>query len=153
MMMIHRQPDLTETIIPNSLPALGRIREKILDEVERCGFGEEDMFGIALALAEALGNAYEHGNRLDPGKRITVRYRVSCTAATIEIQDEGDGFDPGLVPDPTDDARLCRESGRGIQLMKAFLDDVQYSPRGNLVRLTKRAQTVRSGGSDRAMAS
>lgn len=138
--MISGQPDLTETIIPNNLPALERVRERILEEIGRCGFGEQDTFGIALALTEALGNSYEHGNRLDPGKRITVRYRVSCTAATIEIQDEGDGFDPGLVPDPTDDAHLCRESGRGIQLMKAFLDDVQYSRRGNLVRLTQRAR-------------
>ena len=152
-MMIPGQPDLTETIIPNNLPALGRIREKILNEVERCGFSEEDTFRIALALAEALVNAYEHGNRQDPSKWIIVRYRVSCTEATIEIQDEGDGFNPGLVPDPTDDAHLSRESGRGIQLMKAFLDDVQYSPRGNLVRLTQRARTLGSGESDRAMAS
>ncbi len=152
-MMISGQRELTERIIPNNLRAVQLIREEILAEVGRCGFDEEDTFGIALSLAEALGNAYEHGNRRDPSKWITVRYRVSNTVATIVIQDEGVGFDPDLVPDPTDDAQLSRENGRGIQLMKAFLDNVCYSRRGTRVRLTRRARSLSSGGSDRAMAS
>ncbi len=149
--MITGRPNLTETSIPNNRRAVDRLREKILHEIGRCGFGEQDAFGIAIALTEALENAFKHGNRQDPDKWITVRYDVSRAVATIEIEDEGDGFDSALVPDPTDDAHICRESGRGIRLMKAFLDDVRYSRRGTRVRLTKRA--LNSDLADLAMAS
>ncbi len=111
-MMISGQSDMTETTILNNSRALGQVRKKILNEIRRCGFGEQDTFGIELALTEALENAYKHGNRLDPDKWITVCYRVASTIATIEIEDEGDGFDPGLVPDPTDDPHMYRASGR-----------------------------------------
>ena len=152
-MTISGQPDLTETIIPNNLRALERVREKILNEIRRYGFCEQDTFAIALALTEALANGYKHGNRRDPDKSITVRYRISSATVTIEIEDEGEGFDAGCVPDPTDDAHISRKCGRGIRLMKAFLDDVRYSRRGTRVRLTKRAQAVKSGLVDLAMAS
>ncbi len=145
------QRDLKETIIPNNLRDVQKIREKILSEVGQCGFDEADTFGIEISLAEALGKAYVHGNRRDPSKRITVRYRLSRSVATIVIQDEGDGFDPGLVPDPTEEAHLGRESGRGIQLMKAFLDDVSYSRGGTRVRLTKRARVSNPDPADLAL--
>jgi len=100
-------------------------------------FGDRDLFSVELALEEALVNAIKHGNQLDPSKRVFVRYEVSADRFEIRIEDEGPGFNPGDVPDPTAPENLERLCGRGLLLIRNFMSDVQYHGRGNVVTMTK----------------
>jgi serine/threonine-protein kinase RsbW len=112
------------------------VEEEILGECRKHGYGEDDLFGVKLALEEALVNAVKHGNRMDKEKVVRVRYRVTDQRADVTIEDQGEGFSPADLPDPTDEENLCRCSGRGILLMRAYMSSVVFNPRGNMVTLT-----------------
>jgi serine/threonine-protein kinase RsbW len=128
---------LAEHIIPSD-PARARV---IQDEIERelaaRHAHEKDVFGIRLALEEALVNAIKHGNQMDPAKRVFVQYRIAENKFEIHIRDEGAGFDPADVPDPTDIENLERPCGRGLMLMRYYMTEVNYSNRGNVVTMSK----------------
>jgi serine/threonine-protein kinase RsbW len=113
------------------------LQEQILRQLEELQFAEHDLFGVRLALEEALVNAIKHGNRLDPTKNVRVQWIIDHERVVIEIEDEGEGFDPGDVPDPTADENLERPCGRGIHLMRAFMTSIDYHGRGNRVVLIK----------------
>jgi len=118
------------------------LAEEVLGCAEAQGYGPEVCFAIRLALEEALSNAIRHGNRFDANKKITVSSCVGAEQTAITVADEGEGFDPGAVPDPTADENLEKPCGRGIMLMRAYMDEVIYNEAGNEVRLVKH----RSGG-------
>ncbi len=128
---------LKEIIVPNNLTAAKQPEQIILEEVKRRGYGENAAFAVKLALEEALTNAFRHGNKCDPSKKITVRYLVTEERIEIEIYDEGEGFEPADVPDPTLPENIDRPHGRGIMLMRSYLDKVEYRGDGNAVRLVK----------------
>ncbi len=130
-------PILKEIIVPNDLTAAKKPEQIILEEVKRRGYGENAAFAVKLALEEALTNAFRHGNKCDPTKKITVRYLVTEERIEIEIYDEGEGFEPASVPDPTLPENIDRPHGRGIMLMRSYLDKVEYQGDGNAVRLVK----------------
>lgn len=121
--------DQRETDIP---------KDAILRELERCRFEREDLFAVKLALEEALTNAVRHGNCCDESKKITVRYAVNEEKAVIIIRDEGKGFVPEEVPDPTAPDRVPLPSGRGIMLMRTYMDEVIYRDEGREVYFMKR---------------
>jgi serine/threonine-protein kinase RsbW len=110
---------------------------RLLDELQPIGFADKEMFGIRLALEEALVNAVKHGNRQDPAKTVRVRYHITGREFLIEIQDEGRGFDPEGVPDPLNPENLERPGGRGVFLMRHYMSWVQYNEIGNCVTLCK----------------
>ncbi|KPK79758.1 MAG: hypothetical protein AMJ81_12850 [Phycisphaerae bacterium SM23_33] len=124
-------------IIPTDMQAARQLAEDLLQEVEAKGYSESMQFAIRLALEEALSNAIKHGNRYDPDKSITVEAEIKDDHTAITVADEGEGFDPAAVPDPTADENLEKPSGRGIMLMRAYMDTVQFSKRGNQVSLVK----------------
>jgi serine/threonine-protein kinase RsbW len=101
------------------------------------GYAHEDVFGVRLALEEALVNAIKHGHRYDLSKRASVRYRISRTHALVEVRDQGPGFDPAAVPDPTAPENRERPSGRGLLLMRKYTSRLRHNRRGNGVRLCK----------------
>jgi len=113
------------------------VQEKILATLEQAGFPDRDLFGIKLALEEAIVNAIKHGNGMDPGKSVYVTCDLEDDTVRIVIEDEGPGFDPEDVPDPTDDDNLEKPSGRGLMLMRAFMTKIEYNDRGNKVILEK----------------
>ena len=84
---------------------------------------------------EALANAIHHGNGNDPTKEVTVEYTVTADNVRIQVCDEGNGFNPTDVPDPTLPENLCKPNGRGIMLMRAYMKDIHYNDRGNCVTL------------------
>jgi serine/threonine-protein kinase RsbW len=94
--------------------------------------------GVRLALEEAVVNGLRHGNRGDPAKRLRVRYRIGPEGVVAEIEEEGAGFDPSRVPDPTQPEFLDRPGGRGLMLMRHYMTWVLFSSRGNRVTLCKR---------------
>lgn len=123
--------------IPSDLAEAERIQERIVGLLEAHEFPPRDVFGMRLALEEAIVNAIKHGNGMDPDKTIRVRVEVNTERVLVEIEDQGTGFDPKDVPDPTSEENLERPGGRGIMLMRAFMTSVEYNDAGNLVRLEK----------------
>lgn len=126
-----------KVVIPTDVNAAKRLADEVLRQVELQGYGEEAHFAIKLALEEALMNAIKHGNRCRPGSAVTVEYDVDRRHTVIQITDQGKGFDPGELPDPTADENLECPCGRGVMLMRAYMDEVEYNRRGNSVRLVK----------------
>ncbi len=113
----------------------------VTDEMARmAGFDGDDSLNISLAVREAATNALIHGNGRDASKLVQVAFGVQKGCIEVEIQDEGTGFDPALVDDPRDPGNVARTSGRGIFLMRSFMDSVTFEKSisdGMHVRLTK----------------
>ncbi len=128
---------LEPIVIESTMEATQEPEQIIMDELNRCGYSEDAVFDIHLALAEALANAVKHGNRGDPNKRIKVRYSISPERAVILVRDQGDGFDPSSVADPTKAEHLPLTSGRGVILMRAYMSEVHYRKGGTEVCLIK----------------
>lgn len=129
--------EVLQVHIPSDTTAGQELQEQILAILERLGYPSRDVFGMRLALEEALVNAIKHGNRFDTNKQVRVDCRISREMISIEIEDEGEGFRLEDVPDPTEDDNLERPCGRGIMLMRHFLDKVDYNEKGNRVVLEK----------------
>src|SRR5205823_7669595 len=100
-------------------------------------FGEREVFGIRLSVEEALVNAIKHGNQMDPSRKVRVAFHVSQEKFEVMIADEGAGFDPCEVPDPTAPENLERPCGRGIMLMRSYMTEVVYQDKGRAVRMAK----------------
>ena len=126
-----------ERVIPSETGAGAPILQEILKQLEKHDWIQHDIFSIHLAMEEALVNAIRHGNRLDTSKHVHVACRVSPELIRIEITDEGEGFDPSAVPDPTDPANIEAPSGRGLMLMRSFMSRVEYNDVGNRVVMEK----------------
>ena len=124
-------------VIATDLDAARIAAEELLDTVEAGGCPSEALFAIRLALEEALANAIKHGNRYDRSKSITVTIEIDDERTVIVVTDQGEGFDPGIVPDPTVDENLEKPGGRGIMLMRAYMDEIAYNEHGNEVRMVK----------------
>jgi serine/threonine-protein kinase RsbW len=88
---------------------------------------EEKMSGLMLAITEATTNAIIHANKNDPNKLVQIDVRVDGENLVISIKDEGKGFDPEKVPDPTEPENLMKDSGRGLYLMRVYMDDLKYN--------------------------
>ncbi|VTR94538.1 anti-sigma regulatory factor : Putative anti-sigma regulatory factor, serine/threonine protein kinase OS=Planctomyces maris DSM 8797 GN=PM8797T_20184 PE=4 SV=1: HATPase_c_2 [Gemmata massiliana] len=127
----------TELTIPSDLGESRRVMELIEGALHTKGYTEHDIFAIKLALEEALVNAIKHGNQMDPDKRVFVVYHITPERFDIRITDEGDGFNPDDVPDPTAIENLERPCGRGLLLMRGFMTEVEYHGKGNIVSMVK----------------
>ena len=128
---------MVEVTISSDLAEARRIQTEIEDALQAAGYSEHDMFSIKLALEEALVNAIKHGNQMDAAKRVFVSYTVTAERFDIWITDEGLGFNPEEVPDPTAIENIERPCGRGLLLMRGFMTEVEYHPPGNSVSMAK----------------
>ena len=124
-------------VIPSDLKEAHALQQKLLSEVQQAGYCEDSCFAIRLALDEALCNAVKHGNQLDPSRKVQVDYEIDEESVKIIVTDEGDGFNPGQLDDPTQGNNLERPSGRGVMLIKAYMSEVRYNDRGNRVEMVK----------------
>lgn len=113
------------------------VQERIVNLLEQNEFTPRDVFSVRLALEEALVNAIKHGNQMDPAKKVRIGCRLEQEKVWIEIEDQGEGFDPLDVPDPTTDDNLERPCGRGVMLIKAFMTSVTYNDSGNCIIMEK----------------
>jgi serine/threonine-protein kinase RsbW len=114
-----------------------RILEAIPAEMANYGYSEKERFRVHLALEEAIVNAHKHGNQGDWNKSVTVRYHASADGIVAQIEDQGLGFNPELVPDPLAPENLERPSGRGLLLMRSYLSGVCHNEQGNCICLCK----------------
>lgn len=124
-------------VIPSDLSAAWNAQQTVMEEVKARGYSDNAVFAIRLALDEALNNAISHGNNKDKTKKVTIEYQITEATVTITVTDEGPGFDPVDVPDPTLDEFLERPHGRGIMLMRAYMSDVRFGRNGKSVTLIK----------------
>ena len=128
--------------IPSDTAAGMEVQERILKRLELLGFEDRDLFGMRLALEEGLVNAIKHGNKLDPAKVVRVECETAPERVLVVIQDQGDGFEPEAVPDPTADENLEKPCGRGIMLMRNFMTDVHYEDGGKRLVLLKEREVA-----------
>lgn len=129
-----------EVEIPSDYESGQAIVERIMSIIESSGFSTRDAFGIRLSVDEAVINAIKHGNQFHPEKTVRVNFRLNEQGVKIEIEDQGAGFRPEDVPDPTADENLERPCGRGLMLMREFMNRIEFNAKGNLVVLEKHHQ-------------
>jgi len=122
----------------------------LLDLCAQAECGGEDEYWLVTALREAVANAIRHGNHQDPSRRVWVDFAIRDRTVTMRVEDEGNGFDPGAVPDPTSPENLLRPSGRGIFYIRQFMSQVDFSraPHGG-TSLTMVRQLRATTGRDR----
>src|SRR5438552_13832575 len=109
-------PSTVDVVIPSDPAEARRVQEEVERLLRAHHATEKDIFGIRLALEEALVNAIKHGNQMDRSKKVAIVSRVEAERFEIHITDEGNGFDPGDVPDPTAVENIERPCGRGLML-------------------------------------
>jgi serine/threonine-protein kinase RsbW len=121
------------------------------------GLDEESLHWVGVAIRESVINAIKHGNKSDTAKHVFVEFEAAPDAdvpeLAIRVRDQGDGFDPDTVANPLDPENLLKSSGRGIFLIRNFMDDVrlQRAPEGGMeIRMVKRIQPAATDGSVQA---
>jgi serine/threonine-protein kinase RsbW len=123
--------------IPSDLGEARRVQDAIEEALRASQYTERDIFAIKLALEEALVNAIKHGNQMDPEKRVRGSYQITPERFDVRIADEGTGFNPDELPDPTDPTRVELCCGRGVFLIRGFMTEVKYHAPGNVVTMCK----------------
>jgi serine/threonine-protein kinase RsbW len=112
--------------LDSSLASVDQVEHTTEEFAARAGFDEDTVSNIAMAVREAATNAVLHGNAYDPAKQITVSFETNADDLIIRIADQGPGLDPTSLPDPLAPENILRGSGRGIFLIKAFMDEVHF---------------------------
>ena len=130
--------------LANKSSILEQLCQELLEEATGCGFDQEDIFSIHLALEEAFLNAVKHGNKMDPSKEVHIEYSITPAKFDISIKDDGPGFNPAVVPDPREGENLYKSSGRGLLLMQSYMDKVEYNKQGNCVHMIKFGRDTKS---------
>ena len=123
-------------VLGNHREEIDQAQSSLLEAMARGGYDGSSCFAVRLATSEALSNAIQHGNKNDPKKTVRLEYLVEPASVLVDIRDQGEGFDPESVPDPTRRENVDIPAGRGIVLMRAFMSSVEFRPPGNWVRMT-----------------
>lgn len=109
----------------STLESVNQAEEVATKMAAKIGFDEEDVNRISMAVREAAVNAVLHGNAYDPAKKVTFGFENTGGALVITVSDEGNGLNPDIIPDPLAPENLLKQSGRGIFLIRAFMDEVR----------------------------
>lgn len=129
-----------ESVLESTLDSVDTAEVETLKVAEELGFEEEDLHKIGMAVRECMVNAVVHGNRYNSRKKVHFKVSKGPGQMTVVIRDEGEGFDLQALPDPLAEENLLRQSGRGLLLIQAFMDDLQINrvePKGTEVKMMK----------------
>jgi serine/threonine-protein kinase RsbW len=132
---------ISETL-DSTLDSVDHAEEVVLREAGKVGFEEDDLHKIGISVRECMVNAVVHGNRYSAKKKVHLTVKRTTDKVEILIADEGGHFDMAKIPDPLADDNLLRQSGRGLLMMQAFMDEFLVrpsSPQGTEVKLVKYA--------------
>lgn len=122
--------------LPNDLRAIERSVEYLMERAREAGFEDDRLrLNFRVGLTEALANAMLYGNCRDPRKRVRVEAMLAPQEIIVQVTDEGRGFDPGSILDPTLPANRLRPGGRGLFLIRNLMDRVEFNERGNSIRM------------------
>ena len=105
--------------------------------MEAHDFPRADIFGVRLALEEALTNALKHGNCFDPAKEVRLAYRVDSSRVWLQVEDQGSGFCPDSVCDPTLPENVGEPNGRGLFFIRRYMCSIEYNETGNRLTMLK----------------
>ncbi len=128
--------------LESTLQSVDKAEIIVLEEASKAGFDEDEQHQIGMAVRECMVNAVVHGNRYSKKKQVHLDIERTETSIAVTVGDEGEGFDLSSLPDPTSPENLLCQSGRGILLIRAFMDEFDLHPRpggGTEVRLVKNA--------------
>ena len=123
--------------VNNTVSAVAAVCRQILELAKNNGFSRDDIFAIHLAMEEAFINAVKHGNNADVSRHVTVDYAIAPDRIEVSVSDEGSGFDYKNLPDPRHRQNLQKPSGRGVLLMRSYMDKVEFNETGSSVHMTK----------------
>ena len=127
--------------LPNDIRSIEHAVEYVMRHCSTCcDYARRFNLNFRVGLTEALSNAMLYGNNSDPKKRVRVEVTVRVEEVAVRVTDQGVGFDPAAVPDPTLPDNITKSGGRGIFLMKALMDEVRFNDRGNSVTLVLRLE-------------
>ncbi len=135
--------------LPTDVRSIEHAVDYVMRQCPRCeGHAHRMSLNFRVGLTEALANAMLYGNGYDPSKRVRVEVLMGDGTITARITDQGSGFDPAAVPDPTCPENLLKPGGRGLFLMRKLLDEVSFNAEGNSVTLVLRLEsgTALEGG-------
>jgi serine/threonine-protein kinase RsbW len=135
--MASETPISCSTVVESRPSAVAKQWTWILPKLKAHNFSEDDIFAVHLAMEEAFINAVRHGNKMDPQKEVKIDYFVDEGRVEISMTDEGQGFDPDVVPDPRCGENLYKTGGRGLLLIRSYMDVVEFNNRGNCVHLVR----------------
>ena len=127
-------------LLDSTLDSVEVAEKAVLEAAEEIGFGEDELHQLGMAVRESMVNAVVHGNRYNARKKVHVAITKGQDRLTIVIADEGEGFDMTSIPDPLAEENLLRQSGRGLLLMRAFVDEFHVKrgePGGTVVIMVK----------------
>lgn len=127
-----------ECRFPSDHGAACKLMDEVIDQLTQRGWSNSDCFAVQLGLEEGLTNAIRHGNQGDPDKFVELKVELDDELIRIWIVDEGTGFRHQRVRDPTKKSNRKRESGRGVALIRNFMDEVHYHAPGNRLEMVKR---------------
>jgi serine/threonine-protein kinase RsbW len=144
--MSSETPVNCTTIVESTSSAISSLRDTVLSSLKDHNFGEGDIFAVHLALEEAFINAVRHGNKMGSAKGVKIDYLVEADKITVSVTDEGNGFDPGAVPDPRYGENLYKPEGRGLFLMRSYMDEVEFNEQGNSVCMVKYKEKASPAG-------
>ncbi|MCL5288990.1 MAG: ATP-binding protein [Acidobacteria bacterium] len=125
--------------IPSQIEVVEQVIGRALRVMGEQGCVDGQAAAAELALREALANAILHGNKAEPKKRVQLDcYQENDGCLLLVVQDEGQGFDPAVVRDPTRPENIFLPAGRGIYIIRHFMDDVEYRKGGRELRMRKK---------------
>jgi len=133
--------ETTELTLPSRIESIETAAAAAAEFLGRLGVGDDVLFAVDMAVREAVTNAVLHGNKQNEQKNVEIKFINTPTAVEIFVRDEGEGFDPTSVADPTNPDNLLKTSGRGILFMRTFMDEVvwtEHGEGGTVVRMSKR---------------
>jgi serine/threonine-protein kinase RsbW len=109
----------------------------ILRDMDAVAFPDEFIRKMKITLTELLANAIGHGNNENHAKKVTMGHIVTRDSALIAIMDEGEGFDPATIPDPTLPENLIKDHGRGLYIVRNYVDEIKHNETGNRILICK----------------
>ncbi len=135
--MTSETPTSHSVVLASEPSAISGLCDQILGALAENGFCQDDVFAVHLAVEEAFLNAVKHGNKMDSSKTVKVEYLVDGEKIELKFTDEGEGFDLCGVPDPRCEGNLYKPHGRGVLLIRAYMDEVCYNDSGNCVKMVR----------------
>jgi serine/threonine-protein kinase RsbW len=129
---MYTPPKRADITLETQIESVDLAEDIALRVAAAAGFPEEECHKIGMSVREAVINAHNYGNQGEKEKKIRLIIELDAEKLTLRVQDQGEGFDPASVPDPCQEENLLRTSGRGLFLMKAFMDEMelQRTPQG-----------------------
>lgn len=137
--MARKSKNKFELTIPSKLERIEMVEKLSEQAADLLNFSEDEKDSLAIAVTEAVNNAIIHGNNKDVNKKVHIKFTFESNAITVRVRDEGGGFNPNNVSDPLDPQNLLKESGRGIFILRALMDhvDFEFGEQGTTLVMTK----------------